>query len=109
MKNSTRMHERDVVEYLSTQGCTSIRFEEGSIVALRSGEDGQLYPLSIDIYEDKEREDGQRFRARVARRFGLPVSLRHGFSVRAALGAIQWRNLDHHQFHQQLPLTAEIG
>ncbi len=96
MKNATRQYERRITSFLSDLGCTSVQFKDGSIVALRPGRDGRLYPLCIDLYEEDEMPSGSdlRFRARAARRFGLPVSYHHGQSVEDALGAIQWTSLD---------------
>lgn len=96
MKNATRLHENTIVDFLHREGCTSIRLDNGSIAARRPGRDGRLYPLSIDIYEDDSRDanSAMRFRARVARCFGLPVTSHHGDSVESALAAVQWGPLD---------------
>jgi hypothetical protein len=96
MKNATQQHERRIKVFLSNLGCTSIQLKNEGLVALRPGRDGRLYPLSIDLYEEEGQPSGSdlRFRARAARRFGLPVSYHHGESIEDALGAIQWANLD---------------
>jgi len=96
MKNATQIHETAIVDFLHHEGCTSICLDNGSITARRPGRDGRLYPLSIDIYEDDSRDvnSPMRFRARVARCFGLPVTSHHGDTVEAALAAIQWGPLD---------------
>lgn len=104
MKNATRLHEREIVEFLEEIGCSSIMFENGSIVALRDGKDGRTYPLVVDVYEEDDRgkPGAPRFRARAARRFGLPVTYHHGDDVRATLEGIQWTTLDK-------PLTRGAG
>ncbi len=96
MMNATRLHEREIVEFLQQQGCSSIQFKDGSIVALRTGRDGRLYPVSIDIYEEDPRgaPSALRFRARAARRFGLPVTYHHADTLRSALAGIHWPTLD---------------
>lgn len=96
MKNATQQHERRIATFLSNLGCTSIQFKNGSLFALRPGRDGRLYPLSIDLYEEDSlpSDSDLRFRARAARRFGLPVSSHHGQSIESALADIHWATLD---------------
>jgi hypothetical protein len=96
MKNATRLHKRAIVGFLEDMGCASIKFEEESIIALRSGKDGRTYPLVVDIYEEDDRgkPGAPRYRVRAARRFGLPVTYHHGEDVLGALEGIQWATLD---------------
>jgi hypothetical protein len=110
MKNATQLYERGIREFLSTKGCQSIHIEKGSLVALRVGGDGRVYHVSIDLYEDDtpETTPSRRFRARAARRFGLPVSANHGTSVEAALEALQWRTLDCYKVPPQVPVLAGV-
>ena len=105
MKNATPLHERIVAGFLRSAGCTKLRLENGSLVALRPGRDGRLYPLSVDVYEDDSIPAGSplRFRARAARRFGLPVAYAHGPSVESALAAIEWIALDRPPIPQPQP------
>jgi hypothetical protein len=104
MKNATRLHKREIVEFLTERGCSSIHFENGSIVALRTGRDGRLYPVSVDLYEEDPHgaDPALRFRTRAARRFGLPVTYNHGDTVLSALAGIHWPTLDR-------PLTRPAG
>jgi len=110
MKNATRIHEPEIVDFLLNEGCSSIRFEKGSLVALRPARDGRLRPLSIDVYEDDDpaTPPGLRFRARVARRYGLPVSSHHGDSVCGALAAVQWETLARPSVASQPPPLAGV-
>lgn len=104
MNNATSLHEREIIQFLQEHGCSSIEIEGGTLVALRTGRDGRLYPLSIDIYEEDPQgaPSAHRFRARAARRFGLPVTYHHGQDVRSALEGIDWGTLDR-------PLTRAVS
>lgn len=97
MKNATQLYEQGIREFLSSNGCESIRLERGSLIALRTGGDGRAYRLRVDLYEDETPSvpPSRRFRARAERRFGLPVSANHGGSVQAALESLPWLTLDH--------------
>ncbi len=110
MKNATQLYEQGIREFLSTNGCQAIRIEQGSLIALRTGGDGREYRLSVDLYEDDapSGEPSRRFRARAARRFGLPVSANHGDSVQAALAALQWQTLDHGSIRPQPPMIVGV-
>ncbi len=96
MKNATSRHEGRIGGRLQAAGCTQIHVENGSLVALRPGRDGRLYPLSVEVYEDELAPVGspRRFRARASRRFGLPVTCAHGTCPEEALAAVEWRLLD---------------
>lgn len=110
MKNATRLYERGIREFLSMTGCESIHIEQGTIVALRPGKDGRKYQVSIDLYEDDQATEKptRRFRARAARRHGLPVSANHGTSVQAALEALPWQTLDRHAIIPPPPVIAGV-
>jgi hypothetical protein len=96
MKNATSLHEGRIGGLLQAAGCTQVHLENGSLVALRPGRDGRLYPLSIELYEDDSAPAGssRRFRARASRRFGLPVTCAHGDCPEVALSAVEWTLLD---------------
>lgn len=110
MKNATPHNEGRIDAYLLRAGCTQIRLENGSLVALRPGRDGRLYPLSIDLYEDESvpADSPLRFRARAARRFGLPVTYSHGECPEAALAAVAWSALDRPPIPQPQPVLAGV-
>jgi len=110
MKNATQLYEQGIREFLSSNGCESIRLEGGSLIALRTGGDGRAYRLRVDLYEDDapSAPPSRRFRARAERRFGLPVSANHGDSVQAALASLQWPTLDHGSIPPHPPLIAGV-
>ncbi len=96
MKNSTQLHERRISTTLANLGCTAIESKSSGLIALRMGTDEQLYPISVEVYEDESADaaDPHRFRARVSRQFGLPVVYHHGMTIDAALASVRWRLLD---------------
>lgn len=96
MKNATRSHQGEAEPFLKLAGCTSIRLEGSGLIAMRPNAEGRSYPVHIEIYEEPTSSSPKvpRFRVRVARQFGLPTSSHHGDSVRSALAAVRWQDLD---------------
>ncbi len=108
MKNATRLHEPGIVEFLEVHGCNAVHFTKGSVVAQRHGCDGSAYRVSVELYEDEASHDPtRRFRARAARRFGLPVSAQYGATPSEALANVHWQTLDN--FHLPTPRPFIMG
>jgi hypothetical protein len=109
MKNATQLHESGIVEFLEQQGCEALRYRKGTVIALRPARSGGTYRVSVELYEDEAAADPtRRFRARAARRFGLPVSARYGATPDEALANVQWRVLDSFSLPAPRPIIAGL-
>ena len=96
MKNTTALHHTRIDDLLRSAGCTDVHVEGETLVALREGSNGRVYPLSVDLYEDETGPQGDvmRYRIRASRRYGLPVTCSHGSCPEEALAAVEWMLLD---------------
>ena len=95
MKNATQLHESGIVEFLRTHGCESVQRRKGSVVARRNAPGGSSYRLTVELFEDDPGAPAdRRFRARAARRFGLPLRAHYGATPAEALERLEWHVLD---------------
>ena len=109
MKNATRQFEQNINEFLQRAGCEAMHITNGSVSAVRPGGAGTTYRISVEVYEDVEtKEATRRFRARAARRFGLPVCTRYGATPEAARDNLQWQVLDNFRLPTSSPLISGL-
>lgn len=95
MKNATQLHEPGIVEFLRAKGCESVRVDSGRVCARRRSPAGTSYPLTVELFEDDAPGPSrQRYRARAARRHGLPLSAHYGATPTEALERLEWHLLD---------------